>query len=284
MPSHICSVRQRSLLFFCRASAKLLGSSLPTSGCRAHKSLWAVPGAPSGHHLCPSGLFVNSQKEPYSPRARASAACSPWSPRAGPRVHGSQIPGHVNAPGRGGRAPLAGPAAGKLRSRDASSLPSPARLGAPSSHTSAPGRRGRDRRAQLRRPRAWPWASCFMLRIHVDLGICSPVIELFVVYIFPSPLNNRVNFTLHADVSHIFSVASCPSPTPPHYCILEPSGATSLLSVNPPLWAPSIVICFKTQLSFFPETLIVLDNRVPVRSAGDTEIRTGAASVLLTLQ
>ena len=35
---------------------------------------------------------------------------------------------------------------------------------------------------------------------------------------------------------------------------------TTLLSLNPPLWAPSIIIRFKPQLLFFPETLIVLDN------------------------
>lgn len=68
---------------------------------------------------------------------------------------------------------------------------------------------------------------------------------------------------------------SCTSRQPLHltalrYSVLEPSG--TLLSLNLHLWAPSIIIPFKTQFAIFP------NNKAPVRGAGDTDPGTDTTS------
>lgn len=177
LPANTGSVGGRTRLCFGRGGAGLLGSPLPTSGCRVRTSFWRpLPGRPADTILVPPAS-VSSQGKPHSPCARER---SPWSPRGRPPgVHRAPAPGHANA--------RAGPRSARLRvpqprSCAAGTGPRP-EPGAPSSRPGArvtAGRGGRPRRA-------WLWASCFTLRVHVDLGFCSPVTELYFFKIYCPP-------------------------------------------------------------------------------------------------
>lgn len=153
---------------------------LPTSGCRGpHILLAAAPGAPSGHHLSPSGLFVNSQRKPHSPCARERCLRSPRA--RPPGVHRSPAPGHVNA--------RAGQRSARLRA------PPPRSCAAGTGPRPEP---GSPRRAPFP-PRCpgnrgeWRTLSAgvavgfrFYVRSSRGLGVLSSLIELFVLWFSPS--------------------------------------------------------------------------------------------------
>lgn len=180
LPAHICPVGQRTPLCFGRGSAEPLGS--PTSYLRLsgpHILQAAAPGAPSGHHLSPSGLFVNSQRKPHSPCARERCLRSPRA--RPPGVHRSPAPGHVNA--------RAGQRSARLRA------PPPRSCAAGTGPRPEP---GSPRRAPFP-PRCpgnrgeWRTLSAgvavgfrFYVRSSRGLGVLSSLIELFVLLFSPS--------------------------------------------------------------------------------------------------
>lgn len=171
LPANAGSVGRRALLCSGRGNAGLLGSPLPTSGCRAHTSLWRpLPGRSADTILVPLAS-ESRQRKPHTPCARERC---PWSARGRPPAgHRSPAPGRVNA--------RAGPRSARLR------VPQP---------RSCAARTGRHAQCPPRCPGnggEWRTLSAGVaLGFRSDVrssrgpGFCSPVTELFVFLWSPS--------------------------------------------------------------------------------------------------